>query len=84
MKYYVYIIYSKSIDKYYIGYTADIETRIKKHNTGATRSTKPGKPWELLYFETFDIKREAIQRELAIKRMKSRIYIEKLLISSAS
>ncbi len=82
MKFYTYIIYSKSSDKYYTGYCSNIETRLEKHNFGATRSTKPGRPWILVYSESFHSKREAIQRESEIKCKKSRIYIEHLIGSS--
>ncbi len=77
-KYYVYILYSLSLNKYYTGYTSDIDTRLQKHNAGATRSTKSGRPWVLLYQECFESKTEAIIREKEIKRKKSRKYIEQL------
>jgi len=39
MKYFVYILFSESIDKYYIGYTLDVNARLIKHNFGGTKST---------------------------------------------
>ncbi len=77
--YFVYIIYSKKRDSFYIGYTANINTRITKHNAGATISTKSGIPWELVYSEQYVTKTEAIKREKAIKKKKSRKYIEFLI-----
>ena len=77
--FYVYIIYSIKTDRYYTGYCSDIETRIVKHNLGATASTRSGIPWKLVYFETFENKADAIRRELEIKRKKSRKYIEYLV-----
>jgi putative endonuclease len=50
-----------------------------EHNAGATPSTRPGIPWILVYTENFADKTAAIQREIAIKKMKSRKYIENLL-----
>ena len=50
--YTVYIIYSESHDKYYIGQTNDFEQRIHRHNSGYVSSTKPYIPWKpvcLLY-----------------------------------
>lgn len=79
MDYYVYILYSISKDKYYIGYTHDIEPRLFKHNAGATPSTRPGIPWKMVYSETLNNKHDAILRESEIKHRKSRIYIERLL-----
>ena len=37
--FYTYIIYSKSKDKYYIGYTEDLKFRLERHNSGGSRST---------------------------------------------
>lgn len=51
--YYVYILQSEKSGKYYTGYCSDIDTRILKHNSGATPSTKPGIPWKLVHSESF-------------------------------
>ena len=77
--FYTYIIYSKSTDKYYVGYTHDLKLRIERHNSGWSRSTKSGILWELVYKEMFKTKTEAIKREYEIKRKKSRKYIEGLI-----
>ncbi len=77
--YFTYIIYSKSIDRYYVGYTHDLKLRLERHNSGWSRSTKSGMPWELVYQEKFETKSEAIKRENEIKRKKSRKYIEGLI-----
>jgi len=82
MKYYTYILFSKKTNKYYIGYTYNINTRLEKHNLGGTTSTRSGIPWKLMYFETFDSKTEAIKREKEIKNKKSRRYIEYLMRSN--
>jgi len=79
MSFFVYIIYSESKDKYYVGYTANIEERLEKHNLGATPSTRHGIPWELVYSEEFPTKKLAITRENQIKKKKSRSYIEYLV-----
>ncbi len=78
--FYTYIIYSKSTNKYYVGYTHDLGLRLERHNTGWSKSTKSGIPWELVYNEKFETKSEAIKRENEIKKKKSRKYIEELLI----
>jgi putative endonuclease len=76
---YIYIIYSKKIDKYYTGYTDDLEWRLERHNKGWGRYTKKGVPWKLIYNEKFETKTWAIRRENEIKRKKSRKYIEELI-----
>ena len=76
---YTYIIYSKKIDRYYVGYTDNLEWRLERHNQGWGRYTKRGIPWELVYDEKYKTKSEAITREQDIKRKNSRSYIEKLI-----
>ncbi len=76
---YVYIIYSEIIHKYYTGATDDLEWRLQRHNQGWGRYTKCGIPWKIVYTEKFKTKSEALKREREIKRRKSRKYIEGLI-----
>jgi putative endonuclease len=76
MSYYVYIIYSKQLDTYYTGQTNNIETRLNNHLSGISKFTARAKDWVLVHHETFNSRTEAIQRENAIKKKKSRKYIE--------
>jgi putative endonuclease len=83
--FYTYIIYSPSLDRYYTGHTStSLEIRIQRHNQGDNPSTKPGIPWTLKFYKTFDTKTEAIKYENAIKRKKSRTYIVWLIQSEAN
>ena len=82
MPYHTYILYSSSLDKYYIGSTENIEHRVEEHNSGKGNYTSRGLPWALVYKEEFATRSEALKREYEIKRKKSRKYIE-WLISSA-
>ena len=75
-QYFVYIIYSESLDRYYTGHTQDALHRLTKHNAGYEKSTKSGIPWVLKHTESFISRSEAMQRENEIKRKKSRKYIE--------
>jgi putative endonuclease len=80
MVYTVYILYSPTIDRYYIGHTDNIERRLHEHNTGQTRFTSiRGKPWNLLYSELYETRSLAMSREKEIKAKKSRKYIEWLI-----
>jgi putative endonuclease len=78
-QFYVYIIYSPLLDKYYIGYTSDLEKRLTEHNAGISLFTSKADDWELKYSEIFSNRESAIQREKAIKGKKSRKYIEWLI-----
>lgn len=54
----------------YTGWTNNLEKRIKDHNDGkGAKYTKPRRPVELVYYEQFETKEEAMRREYAIKRM---------------
>ena len=77
----VYIIYSPSIDKYYIGETVDAQGRLERHNSKHYEQsyTRQADDWSLklvLYCE--DIL-HAKRIEKHIKSMKSRVYIENLI-----
>ena len=75
--FYVYIIYISKLDKYYVGYTSNIELRIESyHNQGRSTYTSKGIPWVLKYVEEFQTELDAIRREKAIKNtvMKELLY----------
>ena len=78
-----YIIYSQKLDKYYVGACIDLQRRLYEHNIGHSKFTSLGLPWILKYTEPFETLPLAKKRELEIKKKKSRIYIEKLIGSSA-
>jgi putative endonuclease len=82
MQYIVYIIYSESMNKYYTGSCEDFSIRLAQHNAGRNKSTKPGIPWVLKHSELFNSLKEARAREAHIKKMKSRKYIETLILSN--
>ena len=79
----VYILYSKSADRYYVGHSCDdLEIRLRKHNSNHKGFTGKFDDWEVVYTETHSSKSAANQRELEIKRRKSRLYIERLIAGS--
>lgn len=54
----------------YTGWTNDLEKRLKSHNAGtASKYTRARRPVELVHYEEFDTKQEAMRREAAIKRL---------------
>lgn len=66
---YTYIVRC-SDDSLYTGWTNDLEKRLRAHNEGkGARYTKSRRPVELVYYETFETKEEAMSREWAIKHM---------------
>ena len=79
MMFYTYIIYTTSLDAFYVGSCQDLEERLKDHNSGSSKSTKKAKDWKLMYFETFETRSLAMKREYEIKRKKSRKYLNYLI-----
>lgn len=77
--YTLYILYSKRLDRYYVGYTNDLSRRITEHNRVKGKYTDIGLPWILVYKEAFETKRSAIARERYIKSRKSRSFIIELI-----
>ena len=75
----VYILYSNSTDRYYVGYTNDLERRLVEHNRKKGKYTDGGIPWCLVHKEEYGLKAEAMNREKFIKLQKSRKYILSLL-----
>lgn len=54
----------------YTGWTTDVERRVECHNRGkGAKYTKPRLPVELVYFEVFKTKEDAMRREAAIKKL---------------
>ena len=57
----------------YTGWTNDLEKRLAAHNAGtASKYTRPRRPVELVYHETFPTKEAAMQREWQIKQLTRR------------
>ena len=64
----------------YCGWTNDLDKRVEKHNSGnGAKYTRSRLPVELVYYEVFDTKKEAMSREFHIKRM-TKQEKEKLMI----
>jgi putative endonuclease len=70
--YYVYIIYSKKLNKRYIGSTDDLKERLKRHNSGRSKYTSRSNDWVLVYYEAFILKPDAKREELFLKSGKGR------------
>ncbi len=77
--YYVYILFSEKLNKYYVGYTSNIKDRVYKHNNKHHGFSNAANDWILKYSEEYKSKFEAMHREKEIKKWKSRIKIEKLI-----
>jgi putative endonuclease len=78
--FYLYILFSSSLNKYYIGYTGDsLVERLRKHNSNHKGFTGGKGDWVIVYFEKYSSKILAMQREKEVKNWKSRKLIENLI-----
>jgi putative endonuclease len=66
--FFVYILESIDSGRWYIGSTADIDERISRHNSRRVKSSKPYRPYRLIYSETYSSLSAARKREVQIKK----------------
>ncbi len=66
-----------------MGHSGDLAERLITHNSGKVKSTRNKGPWKYFFFERYKTKLEANRRELAIKKQKSKKYIEDLIKNNA-
>jgi putative endonuclease len=69
MPFYIYILYSQSHDRYYIGQTNDVTDRLRRHNNGFEKFTAPYGPWVLNCVIEKATRSEAIILEKKLKNL---------------
>lgn len=75
-----YILYSPSLDRYYVGSTRhDMDERLRRHNSNHKGYTGKVNDWRIVLVEEFPTYEAAHKREREIKAWKSRKMIEKLI-----
>jgi len=62
-QHYIYVLLSEKDHKFYIGYTNNIERRLKEHENGEVASTKWRLPVKLIYYEMHLNQKDALRRE---------------------
>ena len=70
MTYFVYLIGSYKNSKFttYVGYTNNLKKRINLHNEGKGAKFTKGRFWKIMYYERYKTRKEAILREIHIKK----------------
>ena len=78
MSYFVYVLCSvkNNKPKTYVGWTKDLNERLRKHNLGKGAKSTKGRKWKIIYHEIFNSKEKAMKREYYLK--KDRIFRKKL------
>ncbi|MGR3294128.1 MAG: GIY-YIG nuclease family protein [Candidatus Scalindua sp.] len=77
--FYVYVLKSKKDNSQYIGLSQDTEKRLKEHNAGRVKSTKPKRPWSLLYKESCATQLDARKREKYLKSAAGRRFRREIM-----
>ncbi|MCL5407094.1 MAG: GIY-YIG nuclease family protein [Patescibacteria group bacterium] len=77
--YYTYILISEKDHGLYIGFTSDLEKRIKRHLSGQVTATKNRLPLKLIFYEGFLNKNDAESREKYLKSGYGRKNLYKML-----
>ncbi len=81
MGYVIYAIKSSFDGRIYVGFTLNLEMRIKEHNQGKTKSTKGFRPWVLIYNETVETRIAAREREKFLKSGCGKEYLKKQILA---
>ena len=76
--FYVYILYSNLVDRFYIGSTNALFQRLNEHRNGFSQYTKQANDWELVYSKEFSTRAEAVQFERYLKSWKDRAKLVEL------
>ncbi|MDD2753313.1 MAG: GIY-YIG nuclease family protein [Candidatus Portnoybacteria bacterium] len=79
MFYYVYILESLKNKELYVGYTGDLNKRIKEHNRGLVFSTKPYLPWLIIFYEAYRSEKDARRREAYLKTSQGSRLLKRML-----
>ena len=79
MPYYLYILKSKSIDKFYTGISLNPERRLLYHNSFEKGFTSRYRPWGIVFTHKFNSKEEALVAEKRIKSWKSKRMIVRII-----
>ena len=74
--FYVYILYSSSLERYYVGSTDNVEKRLNQHNSGRGNFTSKGCPWTLISKFECKERSEAMRLEIQIKKRGIKRYLQ--------
>ncbi len=78
--FYVYILKSKLDNKLYTGFSSNLKQRLLEHNRGEVESTKNRRPVELIYYEAYKEKDNALKREKFLKTTKGKSQLKRQIM----
>jgi len=75
---YVYLLQSQQNPSiHYVGFTADLKTRLASHNAGQNQSTAPNRPWSIAAYFAFPDKHKAREFEEYLKSGSGRTFAKR-------
>ena len=79
--YYVYLL-ENSVGEWYVGYTTNLRRRVREHKEkrGGKTTRDKGEQWNLIYYEAYTNKQDALGREKFLKGGSGRKYLNKQLL----
>ncbi|MDD5489235.1 MAG: GIY-YIG nuclease family protein [Candidatus Moranbacteria bacterium] len=80
---YTYILLSSKSHIFYFGSTNNLKERLKLHNIGQVKSTRPHIPWKLAWYCAFETEKQARDFELYLKSGSGKAFAYKRFVSAA-
>ena len=78
MMFFVYCLNSMSRNYLYVGLTDNLERRFNEHQSGKNHTTKPYRPFQLIYFEGFETRQDARNKEKYLKSGVGKEYLKSI------
>jgi len=76
---YLYILLSETKSRTYTGVTESIKKRLKEHNSGRVKSSRPYRPYKILYTQAFPTSIDARQAERFYKSTAGRRRLKQMI-----
>jgi len=77
--FYTYALSSLERNYIYVGITSDIERRVKEHNSGKNKTTRPYRPFELIFEKEFQTRTKARAEEKKLKSGFGKEFLKNLI-----
>ena len=78
--YFVYALQSLKDNHLYVGISENVEKRLHAHNRGHVKSTKPRRPFKIIYVEEVSDRKAARNREKQLKSGCGREFLKNIML----
>lgn len=80
--FYVYVLFNKVTERYYVGYSPDLRKRLQKHLSGQVQSTKSNLNYKLVHYSSFIERSDALDFERYLKSGSGVAFMNKHFLKS--